>query len=211
MPRTGRKQGLFASLIVGLVAVVAAPSGASAFCNPSHTWEGCYDGKKLQPPQEPERPLGNAACDDLALQVAASIGTQSCRAASISDSDARGRAETVTAEGRGTFFFAEYLQAGIRTYIIRLQPSDVIADSDLKPKAGDWGPLMEIQGFDVRRFRAIIGGRTAHCSAFTKHWGHMAQTTGYRHRITGIFCSAHEDDLADDNLNQLLGSIEPTG
>jgi hypothetical protein len=199
-------------VIVGLVVVAAGPSGASAFCNPSHVWEGCYDGKKLQPPQgEPDRPLGNATCDDLALQVSASIGTQSCRAASISDSDARGRAETVRAEGPGTFFFAEYLQAGIRTYIIRLQPSDVIADSDLKPKADDWGPLIEIQGFDLRRFRAVVGGRTAHCSAFTKHWGHMPQTTGYRHRITGVFCSAREDDLADDNLNQLLGSIEPTG
>ena len=143
MPRSVRKRRLFGSLIaviVDLVVVAVAPSGASAFCNPSHVWEGCYDGKKLQPPQgEPDRPLGNAACGDLALQVAASIGDQTCQAANISDSDARGRAETVSAEGPGSFFFAQYLQAGVHTYITRLQPGDVVADSDLKTKSDDWG------------------------------------------------------------------------
>jgi hypothetical protein len=200
-------------MIVGLVVVAAAPSGASAFCNPSKALkQGCYDGKKLQPPQgEPDRPLGNAACGGLALQVAASIGTQTCRAANISDSDARGRAETVSAEGQGRFFFASYLQAGIHTYLIRRQPSDVVADTELKPSADDWEPPIEIQGFDVRRFSTRVGVSTVHCSAFTKHWGHVAQTTGYRHQIIGIYCSDDENDVADDDLNQLLGSIEPTG
>src|SRR5438876_635155 len=48
------------------------------------------------------------------------------------------------------------------------------------------------------------------CAAFTKHWGHVPQTTGYRHRIAGVYCSAREIDTADDSLNQLLGSIEPS-
>ena len=217
MSRIAWRRGLSASLIVlvaGLLGIVMAPSGASAYCNPAHqAWDPCYDVGKLKPPQkEPDRPLANAACGDLALRVTASVGDQTCRAANISDADAHGRAESVSAKGAGTFFFAQYMEAGVRTYIVRLQPADVASGTGLKTSADDWEPQVEIQGFDVRRFRANVGGAgIAHCTAFTKHWGHMPQTTGYRYRIAGIYCSAHEADIADDSLNQLLGGIEPSG
>jgi len=200
-------------LVAGLIAIMVAPSRARAYCNPSHQgWDPCYDGKTLKPPQEgPGSPLANAACGDLVLRIAAPLGSETCRAANVSHADARGRAETVTAQGSGRFFFAEYVQAGVHTYIVRQQPSDVIDGTDLHPKADDWEPQIEMQGFDVRRFSASVGGTTTHCASFTKHWGHMPQTTGYRHRIIGIYCSGHEDDLADDSLNELLGGIEPSG
>jgi len=174
--------------------------------------QGCYDGTKLKPPQEEaDKPLASSSCEELELRVAASIGQQACRAANLSDADAHGRAETISGEGPGTYFIAQYLQAGIHTYVMRRNPSDVADGAGLKAIAGEWGPQIEIQGFDLRRFKAIIGGSDIHCAAFTKHWGHVPQTTGYRHRIAGVYCSAREIDTADDSLNQLLGSIEPSG
>jgi hypothetical protein len=216
MPRIASRRRLSASLIVlivGLVAIVTGPSGARAYCNPNHqSWDPCYDGKNLKPPQEDAgSPLANAACGDLLLHVGASLGNATCRAANVSDADARARAETVSADGSGRFFFAEYVQAGIHTYIVRQQPSDILDETDLKPKADDWGPQLELQGFDVRRFNASVGTGIAHCASFTKHWGHVPQSTGYRHRIIGIYCSAREADIADDSLDRLLGSIEPSG
>jgi len=199
-------------LVVAFVGLGLGSSAAQAYCNQAHqAWDPCYDVQKMKPPQaEADRPLAHAACDDLDLHVTAAIGTQTCRAANVSDADAHGRAEIVSAEGAGAFFFAEYLQAGVRTYIIRLQPGDVVDQTDLKPSVSGWEPQIEIQGFDVRRFRAGVGAGTAHCAAFTKHWGHMPQTTGYRHRIAGIYCSGRGSDTADDRLTLLLGSIEPS-
>lgn len=198
-------------LMVGFAGVVLGPSAARAYCNPNHqAWDLCYDGTKLKPPQErADKTLAHSLCEDLELRVAASIGQQACRSANVSDADAHGRAETISADGAGTFFLAQYLQAGIHTYIIRRNPNDVTDDAGLTAIAGEWGPQIEIQGFDLRRFRASVDGSDIHCAAFTKHWGHMPQTTGYRHRIAGVYCSAREVDTADDNLNELLGSIEP--
>jgi hypothetical protein len=88
----------------------------------------------------------------------------------------------------------------------------VAGEAGLNAIADGWESQIEIQGFDVRRFRASVGGiGIARCTAFTKHWGHMPQTTGYRHRIVGIYCSLDEDDTADDRLDRLFGSIEPSG
>jgi hypothetical protein len=197
-------------LIAALAALVAGSSGAQAYCNPSHHWDPCLDSTAAKPPQDEGRSrLANAPCGDLALQVPAALGTQACRAANISDADARGREETVRVNEAGRFFFAEYVQAGIHTYIIRRQPTEIVAHTDLKPEPGDWEAQTEIQGFDARRFSA--SGGTAHCVSFTKHWGHMPQTTGYRHRIIGLYCSAHAEDIADDSLNDLLGDIQPSG
>lgn len=215
MPRTARGRGRAAfllALIVGLAALAAGSSGAQAYCNPSHHWDPCLDNTAPKPPQESGGSrLANAPCADLALQVPASLGSQTCRAANISNADARGREETVRVNEAGRFFFAEYVQAGIHTYIIRRQPTEIVGYTDLKPRPDDWESQIEIQGFDARRFHASVGGGTAHCVSFTKHWGHMPQTTGYRHRIIGIYCSAYEGDIADDSLNDLLGGIQPSG
>jgi hypothetical protein len=63
-----------------------------------------------------------------------------------------------------------------------------------------------MQGFDVWRFEGTVG---LHCTAFVKHWGHVPQTPGYRHRIVGIYCSQRASDVADAHLDEVLASIEP--
>jgi hypothetical protein len=151
--------------------------------------------------------LAEADCDDIDLQVSAEIGEQSCRAASLSNSDARARVETVNALGAGTLFFAEHMNAGLHTYIHRSTPAEVAERADLKKAAGEPDARLQAQGFDVWRFKDAGG---MHCAVFTKHWSRVPRTSGYRHRIVGIYCSQRAADVADARLNDVLASVEPT-
>jgi hypothetical protein len=151
--------------------------------------------------------LPDAACDDLDLRVGAEVGEQTCRAASISDVDARARAEVVNAMGAGTIFLAEYINAGLHTYIHRSNPRDIAEKTDLEKAPGEPEARFQMQGFDVWRFKSTIGMQ---CAAFVKHWSRVSRTPGYRHRIVGLYCSQRASDVADAHLTEVLASIEPT-
>jgi hypothetical protein len=193
---------------LGLISVPAEPASADSYCNPSHgSWDPCY--KKSDSTAEKKdsgRKLPDAACENLDLRVRADIGEQTCRAASVSDADARARAEIVNAMGAGTIFLAEYINAGIRTYVYRSTPSDVAEQTGLEQAAGEPESRFEMKKFDVWRFKGTVG---MYCTAFVKHWGHVPQTPGYRHRIVGIYCSQRAADIADAHLDEVLASIEP--
>jgi len=156
--------------------------------------------------------LAPADCNDLDLHIDASFGTPTCRAASLSNADARGRAESVQTKGALSFVYAEHVVAGIHTYIERSAPKDVVDRTNLADRTKDWGPQFENHGFAVRRFAVTTetGGLDLHCVAFAKHWGHVPQSTGYGHRIVGFYCSALDQDVADAGIDRLLASVRPT-
>ncbi|MGH6928669.1 MAG: hypothetical protein ACREEV_10160 [Dongiaceae bacterium] len=151
--------------------------------------------------------LPNAACDDIDLRVGAAVGEQSCRAASISDADARARAEVINALGAGSIFLAEYINAGMHTYVHRSTPREIAEKTGLEKARGEEETRFHMQGFDVWRFKATAG---MHCASFAKHWSRVSRTPGYRHRIIGVYCSQRESDVADARLDQVFASIEPT-
>jgi hypothetical protein len=202
---------ILVSLFVGVfvASMLGGARPAAAFCNPSHqAWDPCdKQDDPTSAEQKPDRQLPGIRCEDLDLRVRADVGAQTCQAGGLSNGDARGRAEIVSAEGAGSFFLAEYVNAGMRTYVQRSSPAEIAKRTGLMSD-GDSSATSRMQGFDVRRFKGVIG---MHCTAFTKHWGHMPQTPGYRHRIAGVYCSIRESDVADSNLDRLLASIEPSG
>lgn len=176
---------ILAGLILGLGSVVAEPAAADPFCNRSLP---CYKKGELAADDDGGLRLPNAACDDLDLRVGTEVGEQTCRAASISDADARARAEIVNAMGAGTIFLAEYINAGLHTYVHRSTPSDIAEKTGLEKARGEPEARFQMQGFDVWRFKGTVG---LHCAAFAKHWSRVPRTPGYRHRIGGVYCSAH--------------------
>jgi hypothetical protein len=151
--------------------------------------------------------LPNAACNDLDLRVGAPVGEQTCRAASLSNADARARAEIVNALGAGTIFMAEYINAGMHTYVHRSTPMEIAEKTGLEKARGEEETRFHMQGFDVWRFKATAG---MHCATFAKHWSRVSRTPGYRHRIIGVYCSQRASDVADAHLDQVLAGIEPT-
>lgn len=199
---------------VALLGAAALAQGgtadASDYCNPSQkSWDPCYDPGKSQPPQERAgTTLPPAECDDLELQVSLPLGQLTCRAVNLADGDARGRAERVSVDGSGSFLAVEYIYAGLRSYIYRTNPAQVAEASGLKTVGGERGAQFRLHDFDIRRFAQ---SDLLECVAFTRHWGHVPQSPGYRHRISGIYCSARAADLADANLDRVLAGIEPGG
>jgi hypothetical protein len=188
-----------AGLIWGLAFVVIRPTGAF-FYDPSIAR---HEAVELVADSR----FADADCDDLDLRVGAAVGEQTCRAASLSNVDARARAETVNALGAGTIFLAEYLNAGRHTYVHRLAPGDVVEGTGLKKAPGEPEARFQMQGFDVWRFKDAGG---MYCTAFAKHWSRVQRTPGYRHRIVGVYCSQRAADVVDAHLNDVLGSIKPT-
>jgi len=155
--------------------------------------------------------LAPADCSDLELQIDASFGTPTCQAASVSNSDARGRAESVQTKETLSFVYAEHIIAGVRTYIQRAAPKDIVDRTNFADRAKDWGPQFDNHDFAVRRFTlgGVSGEGDLHCVAFAKHWGHVPQSSGYGHRIMGFYCSALAADVADVGLDRLLGTMKP--
>jgi hypothetical protein len=153
------------------------------------------------------RRLPEADCKDLDLRVGAAVGEQKCRAASLSNVDARARAETVSALGAGTIFLAEYLNAGRHTYVHRSTPAEVVEGTGLDKAPGGPEARFQMQGFDVWRFKDAGG---MHCASFAKHWSRVQRTPGYRHRIVGVYCSQRAADVDDARLDEVLASIRPT-
>jgi hypothetical protein len=190
-----------AGLVWGLAFVVICPAAAAVFRDPPlprhEAIELVADSRRLP----------DADCKDLDLRVGAAVGEQTCRAASLSNVDARARAETVNALGAGTIFLAEYLNAGRHTYLHRSAPADIVEGTGLKNAPGESEARFPMQGFDVWRFKDTGG---MHCAAFAKHWSRVSRTPGYRHRIVGVYCSQRAADVADAHLNDVLASNEPT-
>lgn len=186
------------------------PTDASAFCNPTHqAWDPCYDPDDAkQTEQQTSTTLPSADCDELELKVARPVGRMTCKAASISDDDARARAEIVVVDASGGFMAVEYINAGVRTYINRTTPAAVAEDAGLRTIGGARGAQFRLQDFDVRHF-AQAGG--SECVAFAKHWGHVPQSPGYRYRVTGVYCASSMTDLEESNLDRVLAGIEPGG
>lgn len=201
-------------LIFGMlgVAILAStgPADARAYCNPSHqAWDPCYDpGDARQTGEESGATLPSTDCDNLELKVARPAGQMTCKAASISDADARARTEVVIVDVSDGFLVVEYINAGVRTYIDRTTPTAVAEDAGLRSIGGARGAQFRLQDFDVRHFNQSGGSE---CVAFAKHWGHVPQSPGYRYRITGVYCAGNPFDLEEANLDRVLAGIEPGG
>lgn len=208
MRRPVRRRFL-AMLSMATLALVASED-ARAYCNPTHqAWDPCYDPSDAQQTdEETGATLPPTDCNNLDLKVARPAGRMTCKAASISDDDARARAEIVIVESPGGFLAVEYLNAGVRTYIERTNPAAVAEDAGLRTIGGERGAQFRLQEFDVRHF-VQSGG--SDCVAFAKHWGHVPQSPGYRYRITGVYCTGAASDLEEANLDRLLAGIEPGG
>jgi hypothetical protein len=185
--------------------VFIEPAAAARYCDASFP---CYkQGELAADKKDSGRRLPNAACEDLDLRVGADVGEQSCRAASISDADARARAEILSALGAGTIFLAEHINTGLHTYVHRSAPGDVAEKLGLQKVPGGPEARLQMQGFDVWRFKSEDG---LQCAAFAKHWSRVPRSSGYRHRIVGVYCSQRASDVDDANLDKVLASIEPS-
>lgn len=193
-------------VVLGLLlgALLTEPASAARFNDqspPLHT-----TGELTADKKDGGRRLPNVACDDLELRIGADVGERSCRAASISNADARARAEIVNAQDAGSIFVAEYVNAGMHTYILRSAPRDIAGEFGLQKAPGEPEARFQMHGFDVWRFEATLGMQ---CAAFAKHWSRVPRSSGYRHRIVGVYCTRRASDIADAGLDGVLASIEP--
>ena len=152
--RRGVRHGSFTIVLAALV--LASGSG---FVEPAAAADG--------------RQLAKADCDDIDLRVGAAVGEQTCRAASMSDNDARARVESVSALGAGTIFLAEHINAGLHTYVRRSAPGDIAESTGLHKAPSGPETRFAMQGFDVLRFKDKGG---MYCAAFVKHWSRVPRT-----------------------------------
>ena len=86
----------------------------------------------------------------------------------------------------------------------------IIGEYEVFQKTEDWGDSTESADFRVRRFKATMSDGKSHadCFGFSHYAGHVPQSTGYRHHISGFYCDFSGSQPADSRIEQLLGAIE---
>jgi len=105
----------------------------------------------------------------------------------------------------------EHLSTGVRTYVIRRGVKDIIGEFSVFENIEDWSDETEVADFTVRHFKATMKGGSSTpvpCVGFSHYSGHVPQTTGYRHHISGFYCNFTTSPPTDTRIEQLLSAID---
>jgi hypothetical protein len=103
-----------------------------------------------------------------------------------------------------------YDHAGPQTYMERQSPRDLFEDGLDDDVKGSWEKADSSNGFAVHRFFSELEGVNVPCFAFARYGGHLSGTTGYQHRVVGIYCELITSDrpVADSRIEEMTGKID---
>jgi hypothetical protein len=75
---------------------------------------------------------------------------------------------------------------------------------------GSWSAAGEIGGYAVSRFFSQTDSAQVPCFAFARHGSHVARSTGYRHRVAGVYCEidASDQPVSDARIKEMIGKIK---
>ncbi len=152
-------------------------------------------------------------CDGLTIKVTGlpAAGEAECEQRKIGGGDGTGTNEFIRIVGPASIFIVSHTYVGLRTYVIRRGIKDFIADIEGFETTENWADEQDDGDFTVRRFDAKIrGGNSAPaaCFGFTRYSGHVPNSGGYRHNISGFYCDFLKRDLAAARIDELIASIK---
>jgi len=103
-----------------------------------------------------------------------------------------------------------YDHAGPQTYMERQSPRDLFEGSLDDAVKGSWEKADNSNGFAIARFFSKAEGVQVPCFAFSRYGGHLAGTTGYQHRVVGIYCELITSDrpVSDVRVEEMTGKID---
>ena len=102
-----------------------------------------------------------------------------------------------------------YDHAGPRTYMERQRPKDMFEGGIDYAVKGSWKKADNSNGFLVDRFIGELDSVQTPCFAFARFGGHLSGTTGYQHRVVGIYCEliAGDSPVTDTRIDEMTGKI----
>jgi hypothetical protein len=121
-----------------------------------------------------------------------------------------GRDEYIQIMGTDSVSVISHAAAGTRTYMLRLGVKEVMHNYSIFQSTDNWGDETESGRFTTRSFDGKLSGSGAKvlCVGFVHFTGHVANTTGYRHLISGFSCSFGGARPTDGRIDDLVGSID---
>jgi hypothetical protein len=160
-------------------------------------------------------PRAETDCEslDIALDPAAGFSKLACDSGSFAGGGPSHTAEGIVASDAASFFVVRHAVAGVRTYFTRLETRALIDQGATFEKIEDWTAAPGGNGFAVARFKGRLTGTSdlpLACFGFSRFSGHVASTTGFRHLVYGFYCTALADQVPDDDVRRLTGSIKFT-
>ena len=121
-----------------------------------------------------------------------------------------GRDEFIQIMGADSVSIVSHSSAGTRSFMVRLGVKEVMHNYRIFESTDNWGDETESGRFTVRRFDAKLtgSGTKVLCVGFVHFTGHVANSTGYRHLISGYSCGFGGTRPTDGRIDQLVGSID---
>lgn len=116
----------------------------------------------------------------------------------------------IVANGPRSEMIVYYDRGGTNTYMDRQSPKAMFESGVDYDVPGSWSPADSSNGFEIARFFADFDSLQVPCFAFARYAGHVARSTGYQHRVIGVYCQKLPGDepLADARIDQLTGKIK---
>jgi len=103
-----------------------------------------------------------------------------------------------------------YDHAGPQTYMERQSPRDLFEDGIDYDVKGSWEKADNSNGFAIARFFGSFESVQTPCFAFARYGGHLSGTTGYQHRVVGIYCELIPSDqpVSTIRIDEMTGKID---
>ena len=160
--------------------------------------------------------MRDADCDDLdiALEPAADFRTIECEAGQSAHgggSSSVGMA-SIEAQDALSFIVVYHDRAGNRTSLNRVDPQQLFGKSLSFAIEGSWARTSSASnGFTVRTFFGKLKSvsEAVPCFVFSRYAGHVANSTGFRHMIGGVYCEVVPSDepVTAARIDQMMGKI----
>ena len=120
-----------------------------------------------------------------------------------------GTEEMIRATSPRSLLVVRHLIAGNRTYLIESSPQKLIERGF--DKSEDWAAAPGGGGFVVMRFRGWLKSQPTHslaCFGFARFTGHVDHSPGYRHGLSGFYCTDQMDAVSDADTRRLMASMK---
>ncbi len=178
-----------------------------------HVWSLLWALALVLLPPLPAAGQAESSCAALTLRVAGlpEAAGAHCEVHKLGGGDGTGTNEFIRIVGPASIFIVSHTYVGLRTYVIRRGIKDFIAEIEGFETTENWADEQDNGDFTVRRFDAKIrGGNSgpAACFGFTRYSGHVPNSGGYRHNISGFYCDFLKRDLAAARIDELIASIK---